>query len=40
MDENSKVKFVSVQQEVGLYYRDLFAHRLGNTGAEHYFYLQ
>lgn len=39
MDENSKVKFVSVQQEVGLYYRDLFAHRLGNTGAEHYFLL-
>ena len=35
--ENSKVRFVSVPEEVSLYYRDLFAHRLGNTGAEHYY---
>lgn len=37
IDENSTVRFVSVPEEVGLYYRDLFAHRLGTTGAEHYY---
>jgi len=37
IDENSVIKFVTVPAEVGLYYRDLFAHRLGNTGAEHYY---
>jgi hypothetical protein len=34
--ENTKVSFIKVPVEVGLYYRDLFAHKLGNTGAEHY----
>src|SRR3989338_3989211 len=37
--EHSVVRFVSVPAEVALYYRDLFAHRLGNTGAEHFYLL-
>lgn len=37
IDENSAIRFVSVSEGVGLYYRDLFAHRLGNTRAEHYY---
>lgn len=37
MTENSKIQFVKVGAEQGLYYRDLFAHRLGNTKAEVYF---
>ena len=37
ISENSTIKFVNVPEEVSLYYRDLFAHRLGNTGAEHYY---
>lgn len=37
INENSTVRFVSAPEEVVLYYRDLFAHRLGNTGAEHYY---
>lgn len=32
----SKITFVRVSKDVGLYYRDLFAHRLGNTKAEIY----
>ncbi len=34
--EDSKISFKQVKKEVGLYYRDLFAHRLGNTMAEIY----
>lgn len=34
---DSKISFVNVPEEVGLYYRDLFAHKLGNTKAEAYF---
>lgn len=34
--ENSKVTFKVVNEKVALYYRDLFAHRLGNTKAELY----
>lgn len=37
IDENTTVRFVSVSEDVALYYRDLFAHRLGNTGAEHHY---
>jgi hypothetical protein len=33
---DSKITFVRTTKEVGLYYRDLFAHRLGNTKAEIY----
>ncbi len=36
IDENTKIRFIQVSEEVGLYYRDLFAHKLGNTAAEHY----
>ena len=34
--EKSKVTFRVVNEKVALYYRDLFAHRLGNTKAELY----
>jgi len=34
---DSKISFVSVPEQQALYYRDLFAHKLGNTGAEQYF---
>jgi len=34
MTPDSKVRFVKVNNDVGLYYRDLFAHRLGNTNCE------
>ena len=34
---DTKVDFRSVPAEVALYYRDLWAHKLGNTKAEHYF---
>lgn len=37
MTNESKIRFVSVATEVGLYYRDLFAHRLGSTAAEQYY---
>lgn len=37
LTENSKISFVSVSEQVALYYRDLFAHKLGNTSAEQYF---
>jgi hypothetical protein len=30
----TRIDFVPVKREVGLYYRDLFAHRLGGTDAE------
>jgi len=33
---DSKITFIRTIKEVGLYYRDLFAHRLGNTKAETY----
>lgn len=33
----SKISFVSVSEQVAKYYRDLFAHKLGNTSAEQYF---
>jgi len=33
----TKVSFISVEQEIALYYRDLWCHKLGNTKAEHYF---
>lgn len=36
-DENSKVTFLKVKEENALYYRDLFAHRLGDVKAELYF---
>jgi len=35
--ENTKVTFKRVKAEVGLYYRDLWAHKMGVTSAEHYF---
>jgi hypothetical protein len=35
--EKTKISFVKVEKEVGLYYRDLWAHRLGHTQAEQYF---
>lgn len=35
--ENTRISFVQVNAEVALYYRDLFAHKLGNTKAEQYF---
>lgn len=35
--ENSEISFVGVPEEVAMYYRDLFAHKLGNTKAEHYY---
>lgn len=34
---DSKIQFVSVPAEVGLYYRDLWAHKLGATKAEQYY---
>jgi len=34
---DTKVEFRSVPSEVALYYRDLWAHKLGNTKAEHYY---
>ncbi len=37
LTEHSKISFVSVSEDVALYYRDLFAHKLGNTHAEQYF---
>lgn len=35
--KDTKVEFKSVPSDVALYYRDLWAHKLGNTKAEHYF---
>lgn len=37
LKKDSTVRFVDVPQEIALYYRDLWAHKLGNTKAEHYF---
>ncbi len=34
---DSEIKFVQVPEEVALYYRDLFAHKLGTTKAEVYY---
>ena len=34
---DSKISFVQVPEQQALYYRDLFAHKLGNTRAEQYF---
>lgn len=33
---DSEIRFVQVPKEVALYYRDLWAHKLGNTAAEQY----
>jgi len=35
--ENSTVQFVVVEEDIALYYRDLLAHRLGNSRAENYY---
>ena len=35
--ESSKINVIPCSEEVGLYYRDLFAHKLGVTKAERYF---
>lgn len=37
LTENTKVQFIPVEQDIALYYRDLWCHKLGNTGAESYF---
>jgi len=37
LTKDTKVRFAAVEDVVALYYRDLWAHKLGNTGAEHYF---
>jgi len=37
LTEDSKIKFVKVSHETALYYRDLFAHRLGDVKAEIYY---
>ncbi len=34
---DSKISFVSVTEQQAMYYRDLFAHKLGNTSAEQYY---
>lgn len=34
---DSEIRFVQVPEAQALYYRDLFAHKLGNTRAEQYF---
>jgi len=36
LTENTKVSFIKMKEENSLYYRDLFAHRLGDTKAEMY----
>lgn len=33
----SRIRFVPVDERTALYYRDLWAHKLGNTSAEQYF---
>jgi len=34
---DTKIEFKSVSADIALYYRDLWAHKLGNTKAEHYY---